>query len=180
MGLCGVSDEDVLVPSCPPEQQQVRRARFSTVRVDHLPPCIHTDCQARNSEADCYGVLGCSWCDTAQDSVTPLTQPFCSYQEKCYSGILSYPSPYSLMYDQSQRSIETEAERPLFRASPIGPVAGGIMAFFLLLAATAWGYRHWSATERRLLSGTGSSLRVSQLEEDEPEQQAHGGAHHNF
>ena len=58
----------------------------------------------------------------------------------------------------------------------IGPVAGGIMAFFVLLAATAWGYRHWSATERRLLSG--SSLRVSQLEEEE--QQVHGGAHHNF
>lgn len=181
--LCAVSDEDVLVPSCPPEQQQVRRARFSTVRVDHLPPCIHTDCQARNSEADCYGVLGCSWCDTAQDSVTPLTQPFCSYQEKCYSGILSYPSPYSLMYDQSQRSSETEAERPLFRASPIGPVAGGIMAFFLLLAVTAWGYKHWSSGERRLLlnSGDQDTLRIDQLEEDQGDDLGGGrSGHHNY
>eukprot|EP00092_Neocalanus_flemingeri_P025509 GFUD01027657.1.p1 GENE.GFUD01027657.1~~GFUD01027657.1.p1 ORF type:complete len:1354 (+),score=262.26 GFUD01027657.1:1877-5938(+) len=166
--LCAASDQENLVPSCSPEPHPVRRARFSTVRVDQLPPCIHTDCQARQTEADCYGVLGCSWCHTAQDSVTPLAQPFCSYQEKCYSGILAHPSPYSLMYDQSQRSIESDSERPLFRASPIGPVAGGIMAFFLLLAITAWAYRHWSSGERRLLlnSGDQDTLRIDQLEEE--------------
>jgi len=169
--LCAASDNEDLIPSCSPEPQQVRRARFSTVRVDHLPPCIHTDCQARQTEADCYGVLGCSWCHTDQDSVTPLVQPFCSYQEKCYSGILAHPSPYSLMYDQSQRSIESDSERPLFRASPIGPVAGGIMAFFLLLAITAWAYRHWSSGERRLLlnSGDQDTLRIDQLEEEQVE-----------
>jgi len=169
--LCAAGDQEDLVPSCSAEPQQVRRARFSTVRVDHLPPCIHTDCQARQTEADCYGVLGCSWCHTDQDSVTPLAHPFCSYQEKCYSGILAHPSPYSLMYDQSQRSIESESERPLFRASPIGPVAGGIMAFFLLLAITAWAYRHWSSGERRLLlnSGDQDTLRIDQLEEEQAE-----------
>jgi len=181
--LCAASEEGDLVPSCSAEPQQVRRARFSTVRVDHLPPCIHTDCQARQTEADCYGVLGCSWCHTAQDSVTPLAQPFCSYQEKCYSGILAHPSPYSLMYDQSQRSIESESERPLFRASPIGPVAGGIMAFFLLLAITAWAYRHWSSGERRLLlnSGDQDTLRIDQLEE-EPVEDISGprSGHHNY
>ncbi len=36
-------------------------------------------------------------------------------------------------------------------SSPIGPVAGGIMAFFLLLALTAWGYRHWSSGQRYAL-----------------------------
>lgn len=182
--LCAVSDQDDQVPSCPPEQQQGRRARFSTVRVDHLPPCIHTDCQARQSEADCYGVLGCSWCDTAQDSVTPLAHPFCSYQEKCYSGILAHPSPYSLMYDQSQSlSTQAEAERPLFRASPIGPVAGGIMAFFLLLAVTAWGYRHWSSGERRLLlnSGDQDTLRIDQLEEEQGDDlSGDRSGHHNY
>jgi len=169
--LCAAGDRENLVPSCAPEPQQVRRARFSTVRIENLPPCIHTDCQGRQTEADCYGVLGCSWCHTDQDSVTPLDKPFCSYQEKCYSGILAHPSPYSLMYDQSQRSIEADSERPLFRASPIGPVAGGIMAFFLLLAITAWAYRHWSSGDRRLLlnSGDQDTLRIDQLEEEQPE-----------
>jgi len=177
--LCAGSVKELLLPSCPPEHKQVRRARFSTVRVSHLPPCIHTDCQARQTEADCYGVLGCSWCDTAQDSVTPLPQPFCSYQEKCYSGILSHPSPYSLLYDQSHTDIETEADRPLFRASPIGPVAGGIMAFFLLLAVTAWAYRHWTSGERRLLlsSGDQDTLRIDQQEDEQGDDRA---GHHNY
>jgi hypothetical protein len=54
--------------------------RFLTARTDHLPPCIHTDCAARPSEADCFGVLGCAWCATEPDGVTALGRPFCANQ----------------------------------------------------------------------------------------------------
>jgi len=71
----------------------------------------------------------------------------------------------------------------LFRASPIGPVAGGIMAFFLLLAVTAWGYRHWSSGERRLLlsSGDQDTLRIDQLEEEQGDDlSGDRSGHHNY
>jgi hypothetical protein len=52
------------------------------------------------------------------------------------------------------------------------------MAFFLLLAATAWGYRHWSLQgDRRLLAGTGSALHLDRLEEEEP---PHRAGHRNL
>ena len=54
-------------------------------------------------------------------------------------------SPYSRIFDRSLVHSEVEEDRSLSRAGPIGPVAGGIMAFFLLLALTVWGYKHWSA-----------------------------------
>ena len=173
------------IPTCPPEYEApVKRAvRFSRVRVDQLPACIHTDCEARSSEADCHGVLGCSWCRLAQDAVTPLDSAHCSAQESCYSGILGHPSPYSLVPGQTRRILSGEAsERPLFRASPIGPVAGGIMAFFVLLAVTGWVYRRWSRGERRLLVNSSDQDRVIMdggYEEDSPEDVS-GSGHQNF
>ena len=110
--------------------------RHSTVRIDRLPPCIHTNCQSRTSQDQCYGVLGCSWCSAAPDGFTSLAAPFCAQQETCYNGILSSVSPYAQLTDRVQVSPRSgEGDDPLLRASPIGPVAGGIMAFFLLLAA---------------------------------------------
>jgi hypothetical protein len=61
-----------------------------------LPPCIHTDCAGRgDAEADCFGVLGCAWCTTEADGVTPLRQPFCAAQSECYSGVVGSASPYA-------------------------------------------------------------------------------------
>ncbi len=116
-----------------------------TTRLDHYPPCIYTDCSSRTLEQDCYGVLGCSWCDKTQDGYGNISSPLCSDQRECYGGILGSQSPYSRIFDRSLvHSVEDE-ERSLSRAGPIGPVAGGIMAFFLLLALAVWGYKHWSA-----------------------------------
>merc|ERR1719270_3070919 len=80
--------------------------------------------------------------------------------------------------------LASESERPLFRASPIGPVAGGIMAFFVLLALIGWAYRHWSRGERRLLVNSSDQDRVIMdggYEEDTPEDISGGsGGHNNY
>ena len=161
---CGAGDSSPSPPPCPaPPPTTSRAPRHSTVRVERLPPCVHTDCQGRPSQDQCFGVLGCSWCHAAQDGAA-LPTPFCGRQETCYSGLLASPSPYSLSHSLTHVSPHSgEGESSLLRASPIGPVAGGIMAFFLLLAMTAWGYRTWSAGER---DRRGSSLRIDQLEEE--------------
>ena len=163
-----------LAPTCPPEPETVKQSvRFSTVRVDQLPPCIRTDCSARLTAGDCLGVLGCEWCQ----SWLPRAQ--CVAQEQCWGGVLGAPSPYSLLYDQDHISLASESDRPLFRASPIGPVAGGIMAFFILLALSGWGYRHWSSRERRLLVNTDQDRVIMEGYEEDISDDVTGG-HNNY
>ena len=164
--------EPELSPSCPPEPEVVQQSvRFSRVRVDQLPPCIHTDCESRLTEGDCRGVLGCSWCQT--------DRPACLAQDQCWGGVLGAPSPYSLLYQQDHVSLASESERPLFRASPIGPVAGGIMAFFILLVLSGWGYRHWSSRERRLLVNTDQDRVIMEGYEEDTAEDMSGG-HNNY
>ena len=182
--VCGAAEvTQEPLATCPPvyDAPGQRSPRFSRVRVDQLPECVHTDCPAWASEADCTGVLGCSWCQLAEDAVTPLSPEFCAAQERCYSGILSYPSPYALVSGQPHQTLASEAERrPAHRTSPIGPVAGGIMAFFALLAVTGYAYRRWSRGERRLLVNTSDHERVIMdggYEDDTP---AEDGGHNNY
>ena len=180
------ADSDDIMPVCPPSYQAPDTGvRYSTVRLDQLPPCIHTDCQSRHTLSSCHGVLGCSWCQYSHDMVTPLVSPHCSRQEMCYSGIMGYPSPYSVMSGVTHHTLASEADRNMSRSSPIGPVAGGIMAFFVLLALTGWAYRHWSRGERRLLvSGTDQDRVIMDAgyEEDSPDDgpgHSNYGLHHN-
>lgn len=183
--VCGAAEVTEPLDTCPPMYNSPgqRSPRFSRIRVDQLPECVHTDCPSRASEADCTGVLGCSWCQLAEDAITPLSPEFCASLERCYSGILSYPSPYSLVSGQPHQTLASEAERrPAHRASPIGPVAGGIMAFFALLAVTGYAYRRWSRGERRLLVNTSDHERVIMdggYEEDTPADDMTGG-HNNY
>ena len=121
----------------------------------------------------------------AEDARTRLAPEFCASQERCYSGILSYPSPYALASGQPHQTLASEAERRpgANRASPIGPVAGGIMAFFALLAVTGYAYRRWSRGERRLLVNTSDHDRVIMdggYEEDTPEDVSGTGGHNNY
>ena len=184
-GVCESVKANEALATCSPEYEipSKRSPRFSRVRVDQLPACVHTDCVSRASEADCAGVLGCSWCQLAEDAVTPLSPEFCAAKERCYSGILSYPSPYALASGQPHQILASEAERAPQRASPIGPVAGGIMAFFALLAVTGYAYRRWSRGERRLLVNSSDQDRVIMdggYEDDTPEDISGSGGHNNY
>ena len=133
------------VQVCQHEPRPYHRQRYASTRYEHFPPCIHTDCSSRVSVNECYGVLGCSWCDTEMDGVTPIHTPACVPLAECFGGILNSVSPYSRVYDQSMVLTDSGEDRSISRAGPIGPVAGSIMAFFLLLALAVWGYKHWSA-----------------------------------
>lgn len=150
-------------PPCAPLPPPSAPGRHSTVRLDRLPPCVHTTCQGRATRAQCAGVLGCSWCSQAEGGA-PLTAPFCGSQETCYNGVVASPSPYSLHSRRPPVAPRAGGVEPApLRASPIGPVAGGVMGVFLVLAVVAWAYRHWSTGDRRLAAGA-SLTRVDQEE----------------
>eukprot|EP00088_Acartia_fossae_P020798 TRINITY_DN22322_c0_g1_i1.p1 TRINITY_DN22322_c0_g1~~TRINITY_DN22322_c0_g1_i1.p1 ORF type:complete len:621 (+),score=121.59 TRINITY_DN22322_c0_g1_i1:99-1961(+) len=162
-------DKTSKFPVCLHEPKPFHRQRYTNTRFEHFPPCIHSDCSSRDRANQCYGVLGCSWCDTDMDGVTPIHTPACVALSECFGGILNSVSPYSRVYDQSMVLTDASEDRSLSRAGPIGPVAGSIMAFFLLLALSVWGYKHWSSgNNRRLRPGmsNGSSQRINQIEEE--------------
>ena len=81
------------------------------------------------------------------DGVTHIHTPACVSMAECFGGVLNSVSPYSRIFDQSMVLTDSNEDRSLSRAGPIGPVAGSIMAFFLFLALAVWGYKHWSAGE---------------------------------
>ena len=132
---------------CLHEPKPYQRQGYANTRFEHFPPCIHTDCSSRKNIDQCYGVLGCSWCDTEMDGVTHIHTPACVSMAECFGGVLNSVSPYSRIFDQSMVLTDSNEDRSLSRAGPIGPVAGSIMAFFLFLALAVWGYKHWSAGE---------------------------------
>ena len=39
--------------------------------------------------------MGCEWCKLESDGITPINQPFCAAQSRCFAGILGAISPYT-------------------------------------------------------------------------------------
>ncbi|CAG0902432.1 unnamed protein product [Darwinula stevensoni] len=104
--------------------------------------CMAPRCLQRTSESGCAGVVGCEWCYMERDGVTPLDKPFCSSLSICFQGALhSIYNPYQT-HDIEASLYGDEAED--LGGAPIGPVAGGIMACFLVLALGIYCYRHYS------------------------------------
>lgn len=44
--------------------------------VDLLPSCFPIDCESRETEGECFGVVGCEWCVRESDGITPLQVQF--------------------------------------------------------------------------------------------------------
>uniref|UniRef100_A0A2C9LCW0 Uncharacterized protein n=1 Tax=Biomphalaria glabrata TaxID=6526 RepID=A0A2C9LCW0_BIOGL len=87
---------------------------------------------------DCLGVMDCQWCQVQKDGKTPLETPYCGSQRVCFGGVLGAHSPYG-----DEISVEPEGlEQTGVKSTPVGPVAGGIMGCFLLLALGVYCYRH--------------------------------------
>lgn len=41
------------------------------------------------------GVVGCSWCETANDGSTALDDGFCDVHQICFGGVLGARTPYN-------------------------------------------------------------------------------------
>ncbi|XP_003372730.1 transcription factor AP-2 alpha [Trichinella spiralis] len=124
------------LPICPAAVQDTVLAspdmQFFDVNTPLLQ-CKEINCADFKTQASCAGVVGCEWCYYDLDRVNQLPTPYCASVHVCFSGFLGL-SPLG--------NIDEEFVNSKFAAStPVGPVAGGIMAVFILLVAGVYWYR---------------------------------------
>ncbi|CAB4061739.1 unnamed protein product [Lepeophtheirus salmonis] len=139
--------ENESLPACENEPQSLNPIPVDLDYLSDLPECLTTDCGSRTIEEDCLGLLGCSWCREKLISsyepanwVTMNTDSFCGTLDECFNGRLGELSPYQVIDSEGQQYFSQDAFDE-FRSSPIGPVAGGIMGFFIFLSVTVYCYR---------------------------------------
>ncbi|XP_012531291.1 VWFA and cache domain-containing protein 1 isoform X2 [Monomorium pharaonis] len=123
--------------SCLPVHEQGPSLQTLWIESMNLKSCPSTNCKSYTTERDCLGVADCQWCHVNTDGETPLQQPFCSDMSICFKGIFGSLIPYSDGTYNSQSTDEiTVQEWP-----SVGPVAGGILALFLILGMILFCYR---------------------------------------
>ncbi|KAH9496303.1 VWFA and cache domain-containing protein 1 [Bulinus truncatus] len=131
-------DSDDKNPSCPHDPEREKLALSETVFKVDLEQCVKSSCDKRTNKLDCMGVMDCQWCQVQKDGKTPLENPFCGSQRVCFGGVVGAHSPYG-----DEISVEPDSpEQTGVKSTPVGPVAGGIMGCFLLLALGVYCYRH--------------------------------------
>ncbi|XP_046837698.1 VWFA and cache domain-containing protein 1 [Vespa crabro] len=123
--------------ACPPPSEQTIHLSHSWSHHLNIKSCPSFDCKVYKTEGECLGIVGCQWCYMDIDGVTSLQIPFCSDVFACFKGIFGAPVPYNDETHDSQ-SIEEIVVREF---SSVGPVAGGILVFILILGITLCCYR---------------------------------------
>ncbi|KAL4236844.1 VWFA and cache domain-containing protein 1 [Mactra antiquata] len=134
-------------PSCPrfPEKEEI--PRLDPDITNSLTQCNTVRCESKTTQMDCLGVLGCEWCQVkSSDSYDedgmeihkPLAHPFCGSQVTCFGGVVGARNPYG---DRAVLPMDGDDEAGT-KSAPVGPVAGGIMGCFLMLALGVYCYRH--------------------------------------
>ncbi|KAG8226717.1 hypothetical protein J437_LFUL005534 [Ladona fulva] len=157
-------------PSCPHVIEQSRSIAYESAVLDSFKPCFSLNCEHYTSQSDCFGVRGCEWCQLDSDGESPLKSPFCTQQAKCFNGVLGTQTPYGDSPLDPQPSEDAS-----FRSTPVGPVAGGIMGFFLILAIIIYCYRHHVHRNNHsyLSSVPDTAVRMSQLDNEVDDMDSH-------
>ncbi|CAG0923168.1 unnamed protein product [Notodromas monacha] len=118
-----------------------------------IPPCFSYDCGVLLDEWSCRASAGCWWCSVAADGFTSLKKPFCGDHARCSWSVIGSTSPYNEVLDgrtnPDYNGGERESVFDLAKSTPVGPVAGGIMAVFLFLALGAYCYWHYGNKDPR-------------------------------
>ncbi|KAL5022166.1 hypothetical protein ScPMuIL_001321 [Solemya velum] len=131
-------DEEDINPSCPRRSEHEQMVKENPLLVENLKQCYRPRCSDRKTKMNCLGVVNCEWCQIQHDGKTSLREPYCTDQRKCFGGVLGANTPYN----DPIRDVDEEVEPVTIKSTPVGPVAGGIMGCFLVLALGVYCYRH--------------------------------------
>ncbi|XP_012148021.2 VWFA and cache domain-containing protein 1 isoform X1 [Megachile rotundata] len=122
---------------CPVLYEHGGNSQMSWIQSTNLKVCPSIDCKTFKTQNECLGIVGCQWCHVDSDGETVLQTPFCSDMSRCFRGILGSYIPLS---DGIYNSQSTE-EIAVHEWPSVGPVAGGILAFLLILGVMLFCYR---------------------------------------
>ncbi|OAD54774.1 VWFA and cache domain-containing protein 1 [Eufriesea mexicana] len=131
-----INDMNDLEP-CSIPYEQGGNSQMPWIQSANLKTCPSIDCKMFKIENECLGIVGCQWCHLDNDGETPLQAPFCGDMSGCFRGILGSFMPLS---DGTYNSQSTE-EIAVREWPSVGPVAGGILAFLLILGVILFCYR---------------------------------------
>ncbi|XP_064477328.1 VWFA and cache domain-containing protein 1-like [Ornithodoros turicata] len=130
-------EDDERSANCPRITENPPLPQLEMTHLELLDKCFNSECGSRQTERDCFGVLGCEWCELDMDGITPLKTPFCHEQHKCFGGILGARTPYA-----DEIIGEPSEELLTAKSTALGPVAGVLIGCFLLMAVMVYCYRN--------------------------------------
>ncbi|XP_015437765.1 PREDICTED: LOW QUALITY PROTEIN: VWFA and cache domain-containing protein 1 [Dufourea novaeangliae] len=122
---------------CPVPYEQGGSSQVPYTQSANVRPCPSIDCKLFKTENECLGIVGCQWCHVDNDGETPLHVPFCNDMLRCFRGVLGSSVPLN---DGTYNSQSTE-DIAMREWPSVGPVAGGILAFLLILGVILFCYR---------------------------------------
>lgn len=134
----GLLEEENNSPSCDIEPEEETLLRLDPKLTEEIKPCRKHVCEGRKTKLGCISVMGCQWCQVHKDRLTPIVTPYCADQRMCFGGIEEAQTPYG----DENRAMPQSSEPSNTKTTPVGPVAGGIMGCFLVLAMGVYCYRH--------------------------------------
>ncbi|KAF8794033.1 VWFA and cache domain-containing protein 1 [Argiope bruennichi] len=168
MDLCSgqLNNDNSNYPTCPHFPELPNLPVVNLNLLEYLKPCYEHHCSSRTESSDCFGVLGCEWCQLDSDGMTSLTKKFCTEQRKCFGGVLGSRTPYA---DEIIEELP-ESDFLVIKSTPFGPVAGGLITVFIFIIILVYIIR----SRRHNISHYGSSspdsnFRMTQLN-NEPEE----------
>ncbi|XP_069955899.1 VWFA and cache domain-containing protein 1 isoform X2 [Cherax quadricarinatus] len=124
-------------PTCGRTPEAAMPLQYSIGLLSHLDTCLSLSCATQMTHSSCLGVVGCIWCSLTSDRQSRMAHPHCTEVHQCYGGVLGGPSPYPHGLATLPHSDNTHGAS----GNPIGPVAGGIMAVFMVVAVAVYCYR---------------------------------------
>ncbi len=105
---------------------------------ESIDSCELFNCDLFNSQMECIGVLGCSWCQLNYDD-TPLNTPYCTLQSICYQGIFgSSRDAYGTIYDSN---VVIDPINNYNSYSAIFPVMGVLLILFIVVGFAMYCYK---------------------------------------
>ncbi|KAK3089856.1 hypothetical protein FSP39_007106 [Pinctada imbricata] len=141
---------------------------YQISKFEEIKQCHEPKCSQKRDKMSCMSTQGCAWCERQKLGLTNVRRPYCADQRVCFGGVEEAPTPYG---DQIIAMAEAEEQKST-KSTPVGPVAGGIMGCFLVLALGVYCYRHHihGNSHQYISTLPETAIRTSHYYEEEPQE----------